>query len=361
MQHADVAVAGGGIIGLATALELASEGLRVVVFERGLTMCECSWAAAGMLAASDPETPSALRPLSELSLRLYPEFLATIERLSGQKLPIRTTQTLQGSHVSLPGMDILNPNAINAAVPGLRPVSLRFILLEEQSLDPRDLVRALPEAVKAAGVTLLEENKVIAVRPQSNFVRIQTTQGEWGALNFINACGAWASDLDDIPISPRKGQILLVESPEPLTVAIRTPDVYIVPRDSTRVVIGATVEHVGYDKRVDPAVISWLQRAAAELWPPLRNAWVLESWAGLRPATPDFLPVIGPSDAIDDETRISDSRGTPKTWLALGHFRNGIMLAPGTARVLRQMILKQPVGVECGPFAASRFSNTFVR
>ena len=361
MQHADVAIAGAGIIGLATALELASDGLRVVVFERGQAMHECSWAAAGMLAARDPESPSALRQLSELSLRLYPEFLATIERLSGQAIPIRTNKTLQGSHASLPGIDVLSPDAIHAIVPELCPGIATFILLEEQSLDPRDLVRALPEAVKAGGVALIEQNKVIAVRPQSNSVRIQTTQGEWDAFNFINACGAWASDLTDIPISPRKGQILLVESPEPLTVTIRTPDVYIVPRDSTRVVIGATVEDIGYDRQADPAAISRLQEAAADLWPPLRNASILESWAGLRPATPDSLPVIGPSDPIDDETRISDSRGTAKTWQALGHFRNGIMLAPGTARVLRQMILRQPVEVDSGPFAASRFANTFVR
>lgn len=361
MGHADVAIAGAGIIGLATALDLAATGLRVVVFERGQAMRECSWAAAGMLAANDPETPPALRELSEFSLQLYPEFLATIEPLSGQTIPIRTSQALQGMDVAPPGMDSLSHDGIRAIVPDLRPGSFNFVLLEERSLDPRDLVRALPEAVKASGVTLLEQVKVISIRPQSRSVRIQTTQGEWSALNFINACGAWASDLANIPISPRKGQILLVESPEPLTVTIRTPDVYIVPRDGLRVVIGATVENVGYDKQLDPAAISWLQKAAAALWPPLRNARVLDSWTGLRPATPDSLPIIGPSDAIDDETGVSDSRTTAPIWQALGHFRNGIMLAPGTARVLRQMILKQPLGIDCGAFAASRFSGSFVR
>jgi glycine oxidase len=361
MRNADVAIAGAGIIGLATALDLVSIGLHVVVFDRGQAMRECSWAAAGMLAANDPEQPSALREFSGFSLRLYPEFLATIERLSGQNIPIRTTQTLQGMHASLPGTDVLSTDAARAIVPELRLGSLKFVLLEEQSLDPRDLVRALPEAIKAGGVTLLEQNKVIAIRPQSSSVRIQTTQGEWSALNFVNACGAWASDLADTPISPRKGQILLVESSESLTATIRTPDVYIIPRDGAHVVIGATVENVGYDKQVDPAVISWLQETAADIWPPLRNARVLESWAGLRPATPDSLPVIGPPDAIDAGTVVSDSRGSAAIWLALGHFRNGIMLAPGTARLLRHMILRQPLGVDCRAFAASRFAGTFAR
>ncbi len=98
MKHADAVIAGGGIIGLASALELASAGLHVVVFERGHAMRESSWAAAGMLAGTDPENPDALRSLSELSLRIYPEFLAMVEDLSGKKIPIRTTQTLQGAH-----------------------------------------------------------------------------------------------------------------------------------------------------------------------------------------------------------------------------------------------------------------------
>ena len=108
MQHADVAIAGAGIIGLATALELASAGLHVVVFERGEAMRECSWAAAGMLAAGDPENPRELRELSKFSIGLYPEFLATIERLSAQKVPIRTTETLQAAHTLPAGFEAVD-------------------------------------------------------------------------------------------------------------------------------------------------------------------------------------------------------------------------------------------------------------
>ena len=366
MQRTDVAIAGAGIIGLASALELAAAGLRVVVFERGHAMRECSWAAAGMLAASDPENPSSLRQLSELSLSLYPEFLANIEQLSGKKIPIRTTQTLHATHDLPSHVEPLRPQAIQAIAPGLQSNGLQCFLLEEQSLDPRDLTEALPAAAAAAGVTLQEHTAVTAVVPQSDSVKIQTTRGEWTAAHFINACGAWASNLNSVPVAPRKGQIFLVEcnAPELLRVALRTPQVYLLPRGNGRIIIGATVEDAGYDKHIDPATITALHEAAADLWSPVRSARVVESWAGLRPATPDSLPVISPAidiDAKDMANAAPESRQNAHSWLAIGHFRNGILLAPGTARLLRQMILKELLSIDTAAFHANRFTASLAR
>ncbi|HEU4982292.1 MAG TPA: FAD-dependent oxidoreductase [Acidobacteriaceae bacterium] len=344
MNHTDAAIAGAGIIGLATALELAAAGLRVTVFERGQAMRESSWAAAGMLAAADPENPAALRPLSRFSIGLYPEFLAKIERLTGKRIPLRTKQTLQGEHILPPGVNEVAPEEIQSIAPGIQLSELKFFLLDEHSLDPRDIARALPEAAKAAGITLLEETAVTAISAHSESVAVRTTNGKWTAGNFINACGAWAAALADVPISPRKGQMLLVQSSEPLSVTLRTPHLYLVPRGDGRIVIGATVENAGYDKEVCPSAISALRNAAAELWPPVREARILDTWAGLRPAAADSLPILGMDEA-------------PRRWLALGHFRNGIMLAPGSARLLRQMILNEPLGVDATPFSAERFAG----
>lgn len=349
MQQTDVAIAGGGIIGLSAALELASAGLGVTVFERAQAMHESSWAAAGMLAAGDPENPAPIRSLSQLSVRVYPEFLAKVERLSGKSIPIRTRQTLQGAHTLPPRTQPLTPEAIQSLAPGVQPGELQFFLLEEQSLDPRDIAHALPDAARAAGVTLIEETAVTAVIPGVNSVLVQTTRGQWAAQNFVNACGAWAHTLADVPIAPRKGQMLLVHSPEPLTVTLRTPHLYLVPRGDGRIVIGATVEQAGYDKHVCATTISALRNAAAELWPPAREARLLDTWAGLRPAATDSLPIIG----RDTTTERGDSA---RCWLALGHFRNGIMLAPGTAHLLRQMILHQPLSVSAADFSANRFT-----
>lgn len=354
MQHSDAIIAGAGIIGLATAVELASAGLRVTVFERGQAMRESSWAAAGMLAATDPENPSALQPLSMLSLSLYPEFLARIEKFSGERIHFRTTQTLQGTHALPSDVQQLSIDAIFSIAPGLQPGGLKFFLLEERSLDPRDLVRALPKAANAAGITLLEQSAVTAITRQPNSVLVHTSRGEWSTANFINACGAWASDLAGIPIAPRKGQMLLVDCPQPLTAVLRTPELYLVPRGDGGIVIGATVEDAGYDKYVDPSAIAALRSAAATLWPPIRDARILDTWAGLRPATADSIPVIGHAIGIDVENQPNGCGSSP-SWLALGHFRNGILLAPGTACLLRQMILNEPLSIDASVFSAARF------
>jgi glycine oxidase len=348
MPHADVIIAGAGIIGLAAALELASNGASVTVFERGQAMRESSWAAAGMLAAHDPDNPSPLRPLSELSLSLYPEFLAKVESLSGKSIPILSTQTLQGVHSLPPNTHLLSAETIQALAPGLQTSGLQFFLLEEKCFNPRDLAEALPAAVKAAGVTLHEETAVTAIESQPGSVQVQTTSGSCVAANFINACGAWAADLSRIPIIPRKGQLLLVEHPDlyadqHLTAAIRTPHLYLVPRARQQVLIGATDEDAGFNKQVDPSAITALHNAAAELFPPIRHARVVDAWSGLRPASADELPIIGEL--------------APRSWLALGHFRNGILLAPATARLLRQMILGEPLNIAAHAFSPRRFNE----
>jgi glycine oxidase len=348
VKHTEVAIAGGGIIGLSAALELASAGMQVAVFERGSAMAEASGAAAGMLAAVDPENAPGLSLLAGLSRQLYPKFLADVERLSGERVPIRTTQAIQGVKHVPEGFRVLDSDDLNALAPELGAQGLKFFALDEQSLDPRDLAMALPRAVRAAGVELMENAEVTALKHSRDRVEIETAARRCSAESFIHASGAWTARLTGIPIVPRKGQMVLVEEPglPQLKVVLRTPEVYLVPRGDGRIVIGATVEDAGFDKRVDPAVIDRLIDAAAELWPPVRAARVVESWAGLRPATQDELPVI---DACDD-----------RCWIAAGHFRNGMLLAPGTARLLREMILGEPLSVDAARFRCGRFAASTV-
>lgn len=343
-QQFDAAIAGAGIVGLSLALELHQRGLRVAVVVRGEAMRAASWAAGGMLAALDPENPLALRPLSLASLALYPEYLACIEQLSGMAVPLRTRRTLQLAHSSHEGITATQREMCQL-IPGMQSTADRFVFLEEDSLDPRDLCRALPAAARAAGISLLEETTVLRVLADGDALTIQTTQGSLHAAHFINCAGAWSATLSTaLSVTPAKGQAVALALPaDRLRCVLRTPSLYLIPRGDGRVVLGATVEHVGFDASVHPASIQNLIDAAATLLPEIAHTRQIESWAGFRPATQDGLPIIG-RDA------------TPKCWIATGHFRNGILLAPATARALAQAILGEPNGIPLEDFSLSRFA-----
>ncbi len=343
-------IAGAGIIGLATALELAQSGFQVTVAERGRAMEQSSWAAAGMLAVDDPENAPELLPLARLSRALYPEFLARVEQMSGLAVPLRTQQTLQG-HV-LRGPVI--PGTAPSALPSLSTVRHRFTLLEEAGLDPRDLCAALPLAVHAAGVRLLEGNPVCTVAHSASSVVVTLADGSVIEGNaFVIAAGAWSGSVGyqtSLPVVPRKGQMIEVTldgaNPNMLPLVIRTPELYLVPRGDGRVAIGATIEYAGFDRSVDEAAGDRLWEAAAALWPPIRRGRITARWTGLRPGfapeVTDSLPVIGQLET--------------SVWVAAGHFRNGILLAPGTARLIHEMLAGKTASIPTKAFQPLRFS-----
>ncbi len=357
METADVVIAGAGIIGLSVAVDLATHGLRVVVCERGRPMAEASCAAAGMLAANDPENHPELSELGRLSLSVYPSFLARIEGLSGRSVPLRTSATIQvvpaakaGFSASHAGFRWLSQAEAGTLEPDLLAPGRRFLLLDEPSLDPRDLCVALPAAALAAGVSLLEQTSVLSVEADEAGVTVRTPTSAIRAAHFVNCAGAWAESpalgrlsAGHSQIAPRKGQMAAVRlrGLERLTRVLRAPEIYLVPRGDGRVVIGATVENAGFDKSVHPHAIAGLLRLAAGLWPPVASAEVIESWAGLRPGSADELPLIGRT-------------AHPHCWIAGGHFRNGMLLAPGTARALSHAIREEAAEIDLAPFDPQR-------
>jgi glycine oxidase len=345
MNGCDVAIAGGGIIGLTTALELAAAGQKVTVFDRNEAMSEASRAAAGMLAGSDPENPPQLKHLARLSLSLYPGFLERVETLSGKRIPIRTRSTLQGVHTAPAGKQTLSAADLQDRAPRARMNGWQFLLLDEKSIDAWDLAEALPAAVRAAGIELREHTPVLSARDEDQNVQIATASGPFFAKRFLNATGAWAPSLEpDLPIMPRKGHMLTAELPGPVQMdcVLRTPEVYIVPRGGQRYTVGSTVEDAGFDRSVDPERIRPLFSKAVELWPALSDATIAETWIGLRPGSGDGLPII-------------DRLGT-NHWIATGHFRNGILLGPATGRVLSQWILGRDPEIDLSAFRHDRFS-----
>jgi glycine oxidase len=347
VETVDVIVAGAGIIGLSAALEIARSGLRVQVVEKGRAMAEASWAAAGMLSATDPDLPAALAELALFSARLYPAYLASIEKLSGRLVPLRTRGSVQVGEAFSGDALRYAISAEEAArrIPGLVTKRRSFLWLEEPSLDPRDLCVALPLAAAAAGVELLEETEVMTVTSHAGSVEVKTRNGAMSAGAFINCCGAWAGRVQPLAsaVEPWKGQMHTVRLAPPLDLpyVLRSPEVYLVPRGEGLVVVGATLERVGFDRQVEPTATEWLRVLAADLWPPIGPAPVVASWTGLRPGTRDGLPLIG-------------SAGQPHCWMATGHFRNGILLAPATGLLVRQLLQGDTPAVALGAFVPGR-------
>jgi glycine oxidase len=350
-----VAIAGGGVIGLACALVLRHRGRQVTVLEAGAAMKEASWAAGGMLAVEDPENPPALLSLSRYSRGLYEAFLQEIEVLSGKPVPLRTHETVQvldAPRTGTAGIPLSRGEA-RRIVPGLGEADHDYLLLEEASLDPRDLCAALPLAVRAAGVHLREHERVESVEADGEEILLATECGRVRADAFVNCCGAWAGALDaSAEVAPCKGQMLVVAQPEGprLTRVVRSPEVYLIPRglisqSDDRIVIGATVEDAGYSKQVEPTALAILRKRAATLWPPAMDAPYVESWAGLRPGSADGLPFIG---------RREDSSAAQ--FLATGHLRNGILLAPGTAHAVADLVCGITPAVDLAPFRPHRTS-----
>jgi glycine oxidase len=340
VASSDFLIAGAGIVGLSLALELDARGASVTVLDAGTALQQTSSAAAGMLAVGDPMNPAALRPLSEFSAALYPAFLDRIAALSDQAIPFQTSTTLEsGDHSGA----LADPRQL---VPQLDPGARSFHLLAEHSVDPRQLAPGLLAAVRATRIHLRERTPLERVRTHSTGVEARTPHGVFAASCLIDCMGTWSP----APVRPRKGQMLAVAIPPgiDLTCVLRTPEIYIVPRtegpNAGRAIVGATIEDVGFDLTVHPIDILTLNAKAVKLLPALADAKFLESWSGLRPATEDGLPILGATAT------------QPSYVLCTGHFRNGILLAPATARVIAQQLTGEAPSVDLTPFAPSRFA-----
>jgi len=355
MKNWDVIVIGGGIIGLSLALELCKTGASVLVVERGEPGREASWAAGGMLVDSGAETPGALQPLATASARMYPEFVHELRVESGLPIDLRD----QGALVFTPTEQVhehpgfssekLLPTALIELEPALADLDRPAFYLKERSVDPRGLTAAALAAARHRGVDISSSDAVTAVNLEGGRVcGVSTKKTSFHAPKVVNCAGAWSGRISPhaFPTRPVKGQMLCLVSParELLKHVIRSAEIYLIPRSDGRIVVGTTVEEAGFDKRTDVATIQRLHRAAIAMVPELRNSKILEDWAGLRPGTPDSLPILG-------------ATATLGYYVATGHFRDGILLAPVTARVMAQVLDGKNPDHDLANFSPERFSN----
>jgi glycine oxidase len=366
----DVAVIGGGAIGLAIAWRAQTRGLSTAVLERDQAGHGTSRVAAGMLAPISEATP-AEEPLLELGLesaRLYPEFARELGvaayRACGTLLVARDGDEAEALQRELVlreryGLDVerLRPSAARRLEPGLAPaLRLALAIPGDHAIDPRSLTAALAAALRAAGGQLREGSEVAGVEMTGGSVSgVRLADGEeLPARTVVIAAGAWSGRLDGPPgaerpaLRPVKGQILRLHDPGGpglLTRVVRMGTSYIVPRGDGRYVLGATSEERGFDTTVTAGAAFELLREASELVPGVSELVVDEFTAGLRPGTGDNLPVIGLS-------RI------PGLCWATGHGRSGILLAPVTAEIVCAALLAGEPDSAYSAFSPVRYSAT---
>ncbi len=348
MKTWDVIVIGAGVIGLSIARELQKRGLSVVVLECTEPGREASHAAAGMLVAGGQENPPQLQPLAIASAQIYSEFVQEVEDESGDKIDLRREGTLLvGYPGAAPGSsETLTLQDLQRLEPELAGSSVPVVRIEEKTVDPRALTAGLLKACLHRGVTVSSGQQVVSLNLSDGRVTGVTTQNTtYAAPLVVNCAGAWSGQIYPyhFPVRPVKGQMLAVVCRRKLLKhVLRSSEVYIVPRSDGRILIGATVEEAGYDKRVVPDTIRALHRAAIKIMPSLSEARVVEDWAGLRPGTPDGLPILGTTP-------------TPGYYVATGHFRDGILLTPITAKLMGQVITGESPSLDLGAFSAERF------
>ena len=365
----DVVIIGGGIIGLSLSIALRKHGATVLIVERGEPGREASHAAGGMLVDCPLETHAALQSLATASARMYPEFAYELEVESGMKVDLRDHGAIVfPSKHEREWEKGLAEHAVPASQlaelePALTAPNRSAFFLKERSVDPRALTAAALKTAKRRNVDFSSGDAVTSVNlAEGRVTGITTVKTTFPTAKVVNCAGAWSGQIDfsqilsghtaseqstppSLPTRPVKGQMLCLASPsrDLLEHVIRSPEVYLIPRSDGRILAGATVEEAGFDKQTDPATMQRFHRAAVALVPELRNAKILEDWAGLRPGTPDALPILG-------------ATSTPGYYVATGHFRDGILLAPITAQVMADVITGIAPAHHLAAFAPARFS-----
>lgn len=358
MRAQDCIVVGGGLIGLLTARELAAAGASVVVLERGRAGGESSWAGGGILSPLYPwQVPEPVTRLAQWSQIQYPQLAEALQ-----------TETGIDPEWTASGLLVLNPESRQAPDQWAARHGIRHVWLDgtgaaecqpglgiqpDQALwlpdvaqvrNPR-LTRAVSRALEAAGVAVEQDTPVTGLRVVRGRVQgVETPAGRRPAGQVVVAGGAWSAGLlaplgVNLPVAPVRGQMLLYRGPPGLVQRIVLHDGrYVIPRRDGHVLVGSTLEHAGFDKSTTAGARADLAAAAVGLIPALAQAPVERQWAGLRPGSPEGVPFIG---------NVPQIRGL---YVNTGHFRNGVVLAPASARLLTDLMLARAPVLEPGPY-----------
>jgi glycine oxidase len=370
--NTDITIIGGGVIGLTIARALAHRRAgEVCLIERANLGHEASFAAAGMLALqAEANAQDDFFALACRSRDLYAGFAASLRDETGIDIELDTTGTLYvafndhdlveierrhawQSAAGLPVEKLTTAQArelepcINPGVVG----ALRFPL--DVQVENRRLLSALTNSVARLGVDIRTGTSVESIRIERDRIAgVQTSRGFISCSTVIVAAGTWSSFIGfsaalhkpEFVIEPVRGQMISFDArPQITRHVIYSPRGYIVPRQNGRLLAGSTSEYAGFAKHVTAGGISSILSNAQEISPSISALPIVDTWAGLRPRTPDNLPVLGPCDEIGG------------LFYATGHYRNGILLAPVTGELIAEAVVAGVTSPLMGPFSPSRF------
>ena len=331
------------MIGLSTALALADAGANIVLVGDDRPGA-ASGAAAGLLAPSVGSLPPRIAEFFAASLAAYPSYLARLQSVDPELQLI--TGLIEIGAGSSAGTS-LSSEQIAELEPSLRAPHGGALYQADAAIEIGRLLAALRRVVSAhPSIQVIASDPAVRVGLAEVNPGISLRSGQRISVAYVVlAAGAWAPAIEGLPrplpVFPLKGQMLALES-ESLRHPVMGENVYLVPR-AGEIAIGATVERVGFDLSTDDAAIHQLRAAATRLMPSLAGAREARRWAGLRPATPDMLPILGP-----DSER-------PRLLYACGHSKNGILLAPATAACLATLASGGTPPLDVSPFALDRF------
>lgn len=359
-RNPDAIVVGAGIVGCAVAWELAKEGRRVVVFDKGPVGAAASWAAAGLLTPIHlAHYPPALAALCVESEKLYEPWIRSLGapeveyRASGLILMVFDDQDERDASAleawkrerGAPA-ERLDRDALKKLEPLSSPDARAALHLPDVAqVRNHRLTRALAEAVRKLGGEIRTDTEVTGfLKVPGRINGVRTVKGDLFAAETIIAAGAWSGELDvDVSVRPVRGQMVLLEGPpDALARALLARDAYLIPRADGRVLLGSTLEEAGFDATTTADGIGYLLEQGRRLAPGIGKFAVAATWAGLRPATPDRLPYLGRPAGIEGLI------------LATGHFRNGILLAPVTAKIVSDLVARRDPRLDLSPFRPGR-------
>jgi len=367
---ADIVVVGAGIVGCAIADELAHRGASVQVIDARPAGMGATQASAGVLAPYiEAHEGSPLLDLCVRSLSLYDEFLARVVEDSGMTVPYRRTgtldvafdqpylRTLEKNAAALTrfGVDasLLDASSTRDAEPAIASTACGSLLVEAHGfVGATDVTHALVAAAKKNGAHFFEPTRVRRISAHGDDTVVETDAGRLSCSSVVMAAGSWTGEISidgvtaKIPVRPVRGQLLsLAWTGTPLRRTTWSDRCYLVPWDNGTLLVGATVEEAGFDERTTVDGVCGLLEASCAVVPGARTAGFTVARAGLRPATPDGLPIIGASSVL------------PSVMYASGHYRNGVLLAPLTAQLVSDAILNAKIDPALAALAPSRFGS----